>query len=66
MLYACVGLRSPGEEVEVNLGSTPFVFDIASYIEVKRGEGGGGERGEDGGEGRRDKRNKEGEYSVMG
>ena len=36
-LYACVGLRSPNEEVEVNLGASDFVFDVQSYISVSAG-----------------------------
>ena len=34
-MYPCIGLRTPGEEVEANFGSEPFVFDIASIIEVR-------------------------------
>lgn len=30
-LYPCVGLRTPGEEVEANFGQKPFVFDIESH-----------------------------------
>jgi hypothetical protein len=34
-LYPCVGLRTPGEEVEANFGSQPFVFDIMTVLEVR-------------------------------
>jgi hypothetical protein len=33
-LFACVGLRSQNEEVEVNLGASPFEFDIKAYRAV--------------------------------
>lgn len=35
-LYPCVGLRTPGEEIEANFGQTPFVFDIESEISELR------------------------------
>ena len=31
-LYACVGLRSPGETIKTNFGKEPFKFDIAQYF----------------------------------
>lgn len=34
-LYPCVGLRTPGEEVEVNFGQKPFVFNIEEYRKVR-------------------------------
>ena len=34
-VYPCVGLRTPGEVVEVNFGRRPFTFDIVSYVEER-------------------------------
>ncbi|KAJ3144242.1 Ran-binding protein 9 [Geranomyces variabilis] len=31
-IYLCVGLRSPGEIVQVNLGQMSFVFDIEKHV----------------------------------
>lgn len=31
-LYPTVGLQTPGEVVEANFGSTPFIFDIEDYM----------------------------------
>eukprot|EP00053_Salpingoeca_punica_P008988 m.80271 g.80271 ORF g.80271 m.80271 type:complete len:425 (+) comp14838_c0_seq1:238-1512(+) len=37
-LHPCVGLRTPGEEVEANFGQQPFVFDFQAYrAEVQQG-----------------------------
>lgn len=33
-LYPCVGLRTVGEQITVNFGQKPFVFDIARYVQV--------------------------------
>ncbi|GAB7341786.1 hypothetical protein MBLNU457_g0116t2 [Dothideomycetes sp. NU457] len=35
-LYPSVGVKKPGEHVRVNLGQSPFVFDIDSYVENER------------------------------
>ena len=32
-LYPSVGMRTPGEEIEVNFGHKPFEFDVASFIQ---------------------------------
>jgi hypothetical protein len=32
VVYPTVGLHSPGEKVTVNLGGTPFVFDIDAFV----------------------------------
>ena len=34
--YPCVGLRTPGEQLDVNFGQRPFRFDISRYIEDER------------------------------
>lgn len=33
-LYPCVGLRTVGEQITVNFGQKPFVFDISRYVQV--------------------------------
>ncbi len=33
-LYAYVGLRTPGEEIEANFGQKAFLFDIDVYKQV--------------------------------
>lgn len=33
-MFPAVGLRTPGEQVTVNFGHEPFVFDIAQYVNV--------------------------------
>jgi len=35
-LYPCVGLRTPGEELESNFGQLPFMFDIESERNASR------------------------------
>jgi SPRY domain len=32
--YPCIGLRTQGEQVRVNFGQKPFVFDIVGYVMV--------------------------------
>lgn len=33
-LFCCVGMRTPGEILEANFGSLPFVFKLESYISI--------------------------------
>lgn len=33
-LFPCVGLRTPGEQLDVNFGQKPFKFDILNYVHV--------------------------------
>ncbi|GAN02390.1 ran-binding protein 10-like [Mucor ambiguus] len=35
-IFPAVGLRTPGEQVTVNFGHEPFVFDIAQYVNDQR------------------------------
>ncbi|ORZ01158.1 concanavalin A-like lectin/glucanase domain-containing protein [Syncephalastrum racemosum] len=35
-LYPCIGLRTPGEQVTVNFGQAPFVFDIDQYVKDQK------------------------------
>ncbi|EPB86276.1 hypothetical protein HMPREF1544_06918 [Mucor circinelloides 1006PhL] len=35
-MFPAVGLRTPGEQVTVNFGHEPFVFDIAQYVNDQR------------------------------
>jgi SPRY domain len=32
--FPSIGLRTPGEQVRVNFGQKPFVFDIGGYVQV--------------------------------
>lgn len=34
-LYPCIGLRTPGEEVETNFGQSPFMFDLDAERHVR-------------------------------
>ncbi|GAQ91941.1 RAN binding protein [Klebsormidium nitens] len=36
LLYPTVGLRTPGEKVEANFGTKPFVFDIDSFVQEQK------------------------------
>ncbi|KYR00730.1 hypothetical protein DLAC_02771 [Tieghemostelium lacteum] len=35
-LYPCIGLRTPGESIEVNFGQRPFIFDIEQLIKEEK------------------------------
>lgn len=35
LMFPAIGLRTPGEQVTVNFGHEPFVFDIAQYVNVR-------------------------------
>ncbi|KAL7747857.1 hypothetical protein RI367_006792 [Sorochytrium milnesiophthora] len=36
LVYPSVGMRTPGEAVEVNFGQNPFKFDIESYVKEEK------------------------------